>query len=1423
MGVRFSALFILLTSPVITLPQATDINFEPLRSYEGLGNNHIRCILQDDTGFMWFGTQNGLYKYDGYKFTGYFHDPGDPNSLSYNWVSTLCKDRSGNLWIGTFGGGLNKFNSRKELFTRYQHDNLNPQNLCNNYIMDICADMCGNIWIATRSGLSQLYHTNFLDSQKVGFINHYFNANDNIGLGYNDVSAVYAGNDCTIWIGTDAGDVIRFSYAHNKFTREITPRDVYRLWDLDFTLRTQKSIIFIGRDPADLSRVVTIGSQAGIYKYDTEHKQLIDCDRKLAGLMHKNPGATINDYLLLNDGSIWAASSIACYIVNPHSNQISQGNLNPANSNRSSDVLFSDLAEDRSGTLWIASMGAGLNIYDKKRQMFNRYKIETDSICYTVTAVFEDPEETAQKLWLGTRNHGLLEYDRIKNQIRPCQEKIVHLISAICQSEADYGCLLIGTLGGGLYLYDKQNETLAECIYHKPSNEQSYHAEKPKSLLLTSVLVDKNGKRWLGSLDGLYQFDPKTNEYTLYLHEPTNSNTISSNRVSALYEFHYGTASELWIGTRTGGLNKLDRETGTFIRFTHNPDDPASLNADYISAIHGDNSGNLWIGTPRGLNRYNRHEGTFTRFMDREQKLNAEVLCILPDDSGYLWLNTMSGLHRFNPKTGDLRTYEDPFNRWAYHRGASGEMYFASGSKLFAFDPTQIKDHMYIPPVVLTDFQIFNQSVQVGPEKISPLQQSITETAQITLSHDQSVFSFEFAVLDYRDPLKNKCAYKMEGIDPEWVYTDASRRFATYTQLAPGEYVFRVKGANSHGIWNDKGRSITIIISPPWWKTTWAYAGYLVVFSLLAYGLRKYDLKRQRLKHALELEQLHAQKLEEIDHIKSRFFANISHEFRTPLTLILGPVKQMLAGEFAGNIKEQYHMIIRNAERLLKLINQLLELSKLESGALKLQARPCDIIRFTREVVQVFESLAVRKKIRLVFKSNVDFQEAYIDEDKFEKIINNLLSNAFKFTPGGGGEIVVTTSNPPVSLLMHKGGIEGGLEISVSNTGPAIAAEEQEKIFDRFYRADFSHKRDHEGSGIGLALTRELVELHHGTISVRSEPEDLSIQGDAVHRTTFTIMLPLGKAHLLEEEIIPTTTTHETIVKSGSDQLLNEDSVQVQKLSGIPQSSPEATGSHQLPTDLPSGTPLLLVIEDNPDMRHYIRSRLDRSYRIIEAEDGEAGFKKARSKLPDLIVCDVMMPRIDGMELCSLLKNDRLTSHIPVILLTARAGSEDKIEGLETGADDYMAKPFDPKELEIRIGNLITQRRKLRERFSWMQAWQPEKITVTSTDKAFLDTTLEIIERHISEPGFTVDRFGKELAMSRSQLYRKIRALTNLTPHMYIRLLRLRRAAYLLQHNAGNIAQIAYETGYNSPAHFAKAFRELYGKAPSEYSKKSPH
>jgi len=1107
------------------------IEFERLVPEKGPDPDEPNCMFQDRHGFMWFGTSFGLLKYDGYTAIVYDHDPQNLNSLSDNLIMSLLQVSSGMIWVGT-GEGLNRLDPESDTIVRYRHEPGNPNSLQNNTVYAICEDNAGVLWLGTGAGLIKrdpqtgqftLYenlpgalnsdgHNGVLDvlEDKSGvlwigsseglvsfdgarekFVRYFHDPENPRSLSDRFIRSLYEDKQGVLWVGTSFGlsRMVRDDSGNISFERYIDePKDQYNY--------SNNIIWSIFEDKSD---VLWVAVQNGLYRMsrgDEGTSEFIRCQVEIAsGYNNEKVGAVYED----NTGTLWIDVSGAVYKSNRQSEAISHYNHDPDNLNSLSHNQVTEILEDKDGILWLGTAD-GLNRFDRKNNKWTHFQA--------------DPA-----------NPNSLSHNRILS---------------ICEDQSNQ--LWIGTIDGGLNKFDPQkNEWTRYQNYDEP-NGLSYWR-------IPSVYVDRGNVLWVGTWHGiLNKYDRQTDTFVRYENDPGDPNTISKSKtIVSIFE---DSAGILWIGTDGGGLNRFDRGQNQFTRYRHEPGNSKSLSHNTVTVIHEAQPGVLWIGTPVGLNKLDTSTSSPKKSGQAGQALNETdslarnepyfvhylsdrfIDGLLDDDDGNLWISSAGGSHsgltRFNYQSETFRDFSAQ-GTLLHKSQRSGEMFVADHhhTGFYSFYPSAMKSNHHAPTIAITDFQIFNKSVPVagswwgknGTTSIETyrLKKSLTATKEIELSYKESVFSFEFAALHYADPGKNEYAYKMEGFDDDWNYI-GTRRFTTFTGLPAGEYTFRVKGSNNDGVWNEEGTSIKVIITPPPWKTWWAYTLYIIAVGATLYGIRRFELSRTRLKHKLDLEHIHAEKLEEIDRMKSRFFANISHEFRTPLTLILGPLEKLLSDKVEETVKKQFRVMLRNGRRLLRLINQLLDLSKLEAGSMSLKTRPENIIPLLKGIVLSFSSLAERKRITLRFQPPQPSEGSepseglivYVDRDKLEKIVSNLLSNAFKFTPEKG-KISVAVSTT-----------QSHAEITVADSGVGIPNEKLEKIFDRFYQADDSYTREQEGSGIGLALTKELVELHRGEIRVTSEPG---------MGTTFTVCLPLGKDHLkAEEEIAETAVTKSTIV-----------------------------------------------------------------------------------------------------------------------------------------------------------------------------------------------------------------------------------------------------------------------------------------------------
>jgi signal transduction histidine kinase/DNA-binding response OmpR family regulator len=850
----------------------------------------------------------------------------------------------------------------------------------------------------------------------------------------------------------------------------------------------------------------------------------------------------------------------------------------------------------------------------------------------------------------------------------------------------------------------------------------------------------------------------------------------------------------LWVGSRGNGLYEVDANTNELLsQHVNREGDPRRISNNFINTVFEDSKNRLWIGTEDGLNSYDRSSKTFSDLKVAEGLSNRVIVSVLDDNDGKLWIAHWNGLTVVDPAHPEFVKHYDEHDRiqggFFYnnvcYRDDEGNLLFGGSEGFNVINPKSIVHYPEKTRVMLNDFQIFNRSVHFDEEwngrKI--LTKPLHEINDIELKYYENSIAFAFTALDFAAPEKTQYAYMLEGFDGGWNYIDASRRYANYTNLNHGDYTFKVKATNHDGEWSEEVRSVRITILTPWWMTSWAFVIYVVIFIWILYLFRKFILMRANLIHDLKLERVSRENMEKLNQAKLQFFTNISHEFRTPLTLILGPVQSLLDSEATSKFfREQMLLVNNNAQRLLRLVNQLLDFRKAESGNMKLEVTEGNFVKFVREIKLSFDAMAEKMNIDFTITSLVNIIPLWFDRDQFEKILFNLLSNAFKHTPEGG-KINIRVEEKTNEVVL-----------TITDNGKGIKNEHVESVFQTFFSYD--EDRHHASTGIGLALAKSLVEMHHGVISVDSKENEW---------TKFEITLLKGKSHFDESELVHEGKDSEDIRNYSS---LHEEFVSL--------SLPE-------PGELAAELPALLIVEDNDEVREYVKSVFASQYRLLEASNGKDGVALAQDTMPDLIISDVMMPVMDGIALCKAIKSDVKTSHIPVVLLTARTSLIFKVEGLETGADDYVTKPFNPKVLQLKVQNIVRMRQVMQKLFQNHEVLsiEPRRVVLTSADETFVKQALESIEQNMSNSNYAVEDLSRDVGMSRTQLYRKLKALTGQSANEFVRTIRLKRAAQLLEQHQLTVAEVTYAVGFTDLQHFRECFKKLFGVTPSEYAQKS--
>lgn len=1340
----------------------------------GLSNNQINTIFADSKGFVWFATISGLNRYDGYAFHVFKNIPGNATSLPENSIQEMYEDHLGFLWLLT-NNAFYIYDSEKESFS-YEHPLFNKNiTLPRSNISSLKLDADTNVWICNNQ--MGLY---FYERKSDRLKRLFHQPGDSGSLSTDsvlDVAFCSRGYIYAIHYNgvVDVMDPERLSVV-NRIDMDVNP---------DIIAGYQKWRLFIDSD--DNLWLYAYKSGDGLYYYNQKEKSRV--------FFH--PGSSsypissgiISSVIEDDTGHIWVGTDHGgINVINKKTLKVRVERSVPGDVTSLSSNSITALCKTQDGIIWVGTYKNGVNYHHPELYQFQLYRshpmLENKLFSNDVNCFAEDAEGN---LWIGTNGDGLVYFNRqdnrfIKYRNEPGNPNSLsnNIVVSLCMDHT--GKVWAGTYQGGLNSFDGNQ---FKRYKHRPEVASSLSDDR-----IWQIFEDSRQRLWIGTLGGgLELYDARIDGFVH--HRVGDFNSIHSDYILALTEDADG---NIWIGT-SNGLNVLDAATGRFRHYPHEVGVEGSLSHENVLSVLEDAKGRLWVGTRNGLNLLDKETGRFQVFREEDGLPDHNIITMQGDDNGHVWMATLNGLSNLKMTEDgigfEFRNYDmldglqgREFNEHASLKTSTGEMVFGGANGFNIFHPDDIIEHNHQFKVVLTDLKLHNRSVGIG-ERINNhvlLQKALNHSDKIALKHNQNVFSIEFSALNYFHPERTRFRYMLEGFNADWIETDARNRYATYTNLNPGTYVFKVKAAASDGTWDNDETHLVVEIIPPFYATKWAYSIYFILFVLLVILLTFIIRRRAEMKFLREQEHHELERMRDLDAMKIKFFTNVSHEFRTPLTLILTPLDKLLKQVTDEGIKGQLVMVQRNARRLLNLVNQLLDFRKLEVDKIKLLSSYGDLTRFVKETFDSFTDLFENRQIEYAFKSDRATYMARFDKDKVEKIIFNLLSNAVKFTPEGGRiSLEMSCSEPGQSGHATAFGSQSYVEICVRDTGIGIAADRLEKVFERFFQSQDNNSVINQGSGIGLSLTSEFVKMHGGTIHAESEPGKGSL---------FVVRLPL------KEEEMPESVEQEVV--AAPDPAVSVTS--------------EGEAGQQ-------DKPVILLIEDNEDLRFYLKENLQSKYRILEAGNGAVGWEMAMSALPQLIVSDIMMPEMDGMEFCRRVKQDERTSHIPVILLTARSSEAQKIEGLESGAEDYITKPFNYEILELKIQRLIGLRQNFRKAFAQKFEIKPGEIGITSLDEKFLKKALKVVEKNIGNSEFSVEKMGRELGVSRGHLYNKLVALTGKTPVEFIRIMRLKRAAQYLGKSQMTVSEIAYQVGFNDPKYFSRYFREEFGVVPSEYAK----
>ncbi len=1368
----FFFLVIIFTTNCFAQTQLPKLSFKHISTEQGLSNSTIECIYQDSKGFIWFGTRDGLNRYDGYQMAVYRYNGRDTNTISDNYIRFIYEDKNKTLWIATING-LNEFNRKENKFKRYKHDINNANSISNNLVTGIHEDSKGNFWVSTYEGL------NLLNRNNKNFIQFHHNPNQSTTISDDRVNYIYEDAENNLWLATESG-LNLYNPDTKTFSAFIIPGD-------NNNIRANNVI-----------RVIE-GDNKGNLWLGTEDNGLFLFNRRAKTFTHYThvekesqslASNLVRTILMDKEGNTWIGGiNGGLDLYNPLSNSFFHYQNEPEKMFSLSQRTVSALYEDNQQNLWVGTHRGGVNLYTPKREKFTLYQQEPEENSLSYNDVKTFCEDSKGNIWIGTDGGGLNMFDRNKNSFTHYKYNPYNITSigsneVIHVMEDSEGNLWAGTWGGGLNLLNRSTGKFTRFV-NNPADKSSI-----SSNYIQKIFEDYNKNLWIATYyGGLNLFDRKAKKFSRIVDDPEHKTTLSGNNIVSINE---DGNSNIWIGTDDGGLNCYNTTEKKFYHYFNKEEKLPDLRI-----IFTDSKGRLWIGQA-GLYLFDAKQKTFSLYTDKAGLSDEFVKGIEEDKEGNFWLATSNGVTKFDPETFQFKKYNTAdglqgleFEANAYYKTRDGEIYFGGVNGFNKFYPENININKYVPPVYLTDFQIFNQKILPG-SKDSPLNSDISETDRIILSYKQATFSFAFTALNYTASENNKYAYKLEGLNKDWNYAGNERK-ASYTNLDPGTYTFRVKAANNDGIWNEKGRAVTIIITPPFWNTWWFRL--LVAIAIVSGLIALYKFNRK-----LELRKLEETKREEMHNLQLQFFTNISHEFRTPLSLIIGPVEKLEKEDPNSAFTHLYKTIHRNANRLMGLINELMDFRKAESGFLKLNVMQGNINLFLKEVSREFSEMAIEKKINFQVTVPSFLNETWFDRQVLEKIIINLLSNSFKYTSNGGTVSISAMesledfrSSFSNELILKSGyAAKKYVYFHVADNGIGISKESIAHLFERYYKISDTHL----GSGIGLAFVKSLTFLHKGNIYVYSERNK---------GTEIIIAIPVSKEDYNRKERWICDKKHTVKLESietkyeYDQQLINGNYVTEEKLS------------------TPGVKQHILIVDDNEELRNFLIESFGDYYTVTAAENGNIGFLKAKEEVPDLIISDVMMPDTNGIEFCKMIKEDIETSHIPFLMLTAKDALDARLEGMESGADYYFAKHLSIDLLLLTVRNILNQKLKLKERYTKDYHAEAKDLVHSAKDKQFIDELLQVIESQLSNPDMDVDYICNKIGMSRTKLYQKIKGITGQSISDFVRTIRLKKAVQIMTHEDSSITDVMYSVGIQTQSYFTKAFKKEFGKTPSQF------
>ncbi|MGQ1909124.1 hybrid sensor histidine kinase/response regulator transcription factor [Marinifilum sp. RC60d5] len=1317
-------------------------------NYEnGLISNWVNAITQDHDDFIWIGTAEGLCRFNGYSFDSFQNIPMDSTSIANNFISSIAEDTTRNcLWLVT-SNGISKFDKNNYQFKNYSISTSQSKSYTPFARGSVCVDSESNVWV---EGFNEGFNEGLFkyNAKEDSFIN-ISKTNKNVPK---YLTAIYKDKKQRLWFGTEKG-LYYYLPKTNTFKQ------------VKYTLENKEQLN-ITTLFSDSNNRLWIGSKQSNSLYICENDSISKYYEPNLETTEYNWISSISNY---NNNIILAGiRDFGVLVLNQSTGEshLLQPDLyNPKGiKSKTPRTMFTDSF----GNLWIGSYNNGLNFIDRHRKLFDHYHFNYTSkglMSNSVRALFEDSDG---EIWIGTKEGGGISKfntdKEIFNNYKADKSKINWLDNdiIIAINELEKGKLLIGTFGSGIFTFHKKENYFTKFSTAK-ENENSISNNN-----IYSIYKDYDGNIWIGNNSYVDIYKPETKQFT-HLKNVTYARCFQD------------IGKYILIGTWSNGLYIYNKSTGIANTYKLNNSYNTLTSKTRINSITQDQNKNVWLATNKGLIKHIIKTKT-TKLYDKKHGLSSSYICaVLTDNNNNIWVSTKGGISKLNTKTNKFKNYDkndglqsNVFEEFVSLKTSTGKLLFSGQNGFNIFHPDSIKDNPNIPNVLITDMLVLNKTVKIG-EKGSPLTRHISLTDKLELSNEQSSFSFEFIGINYTSPENNQYRYKLEGYDTEWKNAEHSR-IATYTHVPAGDYTFKVIASNNDGVWNNKGASVQIKIDPPFWKSNIALLLYFIFLVLSLFLFTNMIIYRTNHENKLKAEILDKQRIEEAAKNRLKFFTNISHELRTPLTLITAPLENLVNYQYKdAQLKSLILGMNRNAQRLLRLVNQLMDYRSVEENRIKLKVSKGNIFNDSEEILKSFSYAANNKNISLKFNSSKNQEiEYWYDFGILEKVLFNLISNALKFT----------NKNGTIDLNLHV--IDSIATIKIIDSGIGIAPELLDKVFDRFYTTDFVDYHQ-TGTGIGLSFTKSLIDLHRGSISVESEVNKGSC---------FTVQIPVKKDAFKADEFRSVTK---------KEPISNTNTV------------PQIAVSTQKNIETNKKKDSLLIVEDNDDLREYLITSFQ-NYNIIECTNGKEALAQAKEKMPDIILSDIMMPIMNGLELCNLLKTDFVTSHIPIILLTARTSDDQKLEGFKHHADAYIEKPFNIELLKIQVENLLQLRKSIKIKFKENNIVNTIKEDVPPIDKLFLDKVSDIIQSKITDSDLSVESFSTALGMSRSQLFRKFKSLMDTTPSQFIRVTRLNYAAELLKINQHNVNEVTYMAGFSDVSHFISLFKNQFGQTPKQYS-----